>query len=386
MKILGLQLTKNKEQKTTDTGNMMFSTPLMDIGRGNLSLPYVNSNYTTNNYVLFGNDNLYPQILIQLYLQSAIHGACIDFISNSVIGGGYTWDTFDTFTAREIIEIKTFEKKTRFKQMVKSITKDWTIHRRVVIEVITKDKKVVNIKRLDPSKVRNNKDKSIFVYSDDWSMGLVNTKEYKKYYIGCPDGSHILYFEEEVPGQDIYPIPSYNSILNWAFLDSEQSFFHKSNLQNGIFPSLAIRRPKNFSSLEEIKKFKEEISLKTGASNAGKVMVLTGNGFDDTPQIESISSNNNDNMFLETSREIKENICIAHKINPSIMGVKVSGQLGNTTEIKDSYLIFEKNVVKPEREELEYILNEIVEVYGLKTTLTINNYQIIDGEITEIVE
>lgn len=384
MKILGLQLTKNKSNTTTDAGSMMFSTPLMDIGGGDLSLPYINSTYTTNNYVMFGVDNLYPQLLIQLYLQSAMHGSCIDFISQSLIGGGYTWDNYDKLTASEIVDIKTFEKKSRFKQLVKSITKDWTIHRRVVIEVIVKDKKVSNIKRIDPSKIRNNKDKSIFIYSDDWSMGLVSTKEFKKYHIGVKDGSYILYFEDETPGQDIYPIPSYNSILNWAYLDSEQSFFHKSNLQNGIFPSLAIRRPKNFSSLEEVKRFKEEISLKTGAGNAGKVLVLTGNGFDDTPTIEGISSNNNDTMFTETSKEIKENICIAHKINPSIMGVKVSGQLGNTTEIKDSYVIFEKNVVMPERETLEYIFNEIIEVYGIKTTLTINNYQIIDNQIEEI--
>jgi len=382
MKILGIQLSK-KNKTTTEIGSQTFSTPLMEIGGGNLSLPYVNSTYTTNDYVLFGQDNLYPQLLVQLYLQSPIHGACIDFISQSIVGGGYSWDN-ENMTAVEIVDIKTFEKKNKFKQVVKSITKDWVIHRRVCVEVTVKDNKVTKFKRLDPSKVRNNKSKTKFVFSDDWSMGLVNTRTIDKYNLSVKDGNYMLYFEDEIPGQDIYPIPTYNSILNWAFLDSEQSFFHKSNLQNGIFPSLAIRRPKNFSSLEEMSKFKQEISLRTGASNAGRVLVLTGNGFDDTPSIESISSNNNDKMFTDTSKEIKENICISHKINPSIMGIKVSGQLGNTTEIKDSYVIFEKNVVMPERESLEYILNEIIEVSGIKNTITINNYQIIDNQIEEV--
>jgi len=378
MKIFGLEFGK-KEIKN-DIGQQAFSTPFQPIGGNNLSSPYINSNYTVNDYVMFGGDNLYPQLLVQLYLQSALNGACIDFIYQSVIGGGYEWDN-ENITAVEKVEIKTFEKKNGFKKMVKSITKDWIIHRRVCIEVIVKNKKVEKVRRIDPVKIRNNADKSVFVFSNDWSSGLVNSKRLEKFHWGCKDGSYMLYFEDEVPGQDIYPIPTYNSILNWAFLDNEQAFFHKSNLQNGIFPSLAVRRPKNFGSIEEMRQFKEEIGSKTGASNAGRVLVLTGNGFDDTPEIQAISSNNNDKLFLETSKEIKENICIGHKINPSIMGVKVAGQLGNTTEIKDSYLIFEKNVVMPERASLEDIFNEIIEVCDIKNTISINNYQIIDAEI-----
>lgn len=378
MKIFGLEF--GKKEIINDIGQHAFSTPFLPIGGKNLSSPYINSNYTVNEYVMFGEDNLYPQLLVQLYLQSALNGACIDFIYQSIIGGGYEWDN-NNISAVEKVEIKTFEKKNGFKKMIKSITKDWIIHRRVCIEVIVENKKVKKVKRIDPVKIRNNYDKSVFIFSNDWSSGRVNSKKYEKFYYGCKNGSYLLYFEDEVPGQDIYPIPSYNSILNWAFLDNEQAFFHKSNLQNGIFPSLAIRRPKNFGSIEEMRQFKEEISNKTGASNGGRVLVLTGNGFDDTPEVESISSNSNDKLFLETSKEIKENICIGHKINPSIMGIKVAGQLGNTTEIKDSYLIFEKNVVMPERNVLEDIFNEIIEVCDIKNTISINNYQIIDAEI-----
>ena len=88
--------------------------------------------------------------------------------------------------------------------------------------------------------------------------------------------------------------------------------------------------------------------------------------------------------FVEwTSKELKENIAIGHMINPSIMGVKTAGQLGNTTEIQDSYSIFEKNVVMPEREELELVFNDLVHIFGIKNEVSINEWAIIDGIIKQ---
>ena len=41
-------------------------------------------------YVKSGNDNRFPQYLIDLYNRSAIHAACIDSIVHGVIGQGLT--------------------------------------------------------------------------------------------------------------------------------------------------------------------------------------------------------------------------------------------------------------------------------------------------------
>ena len=65
------------------------------------------------------------------------------------------------------------------------------------------------------------------------------------------------------------------------------------------------------------------------------------------------------------------------------MGIRVSGKLGSGTDIKQSYIIFEKNVVKPLREEVEYIINQLLTLEGLKVTYSINDYQIINETIIE---
>jgi len=387
MKIFGFNIGGNKptQQTTSTIGPMAFSTPFMKVGGANLSLPYVSTYYTTNGIILFGEDNLYPQLLNQLYYTSPIHSQCIEFITNAVIGGGYSWAD-ETISAAAKVDQLAFEKLNKFNKLSRLLTRDYIIHRRVCVIVKKINDKIVKFTRLDPSTIRNNADLSKFAYSYDWSRGYLSAKEYHRYYPDTKETECLYVFQDNTPGQSIYPIPSYNSALNWAALDGDLSYFHKNNMQNSIFPSIVIKRPKDFSSVEEVDKFKAEISSKTGASNAGRVLVLTGNGKDDLPEFQQVSANNNDGAFEVSAKECKESISIAHGINPSIMGVKTAGQLGNTEEIKNSYVIFEKNTVMPFKAVMEEILNDLVDIAKIPNTIVINDYQIIEGEIVDTTE
>lgn len=382
MKIFGFDISRSGSTPTKESNPQTFSA-FVPIGKENLSLPYIDPLYTLNGITQFGSDNLYPQKLNQLYFSSPIHSACIDFTVNAIIGGGYSWNT-ENAPAQEIVDRLAFEKFNQFGKLSRLLTRDWLIHKRITVEVLRRGKDVVKFRRLDPETIRNDQWLERFMYSSDWRRGYLNAKEFVKHYDGCKETSSLYVFYDSSPGVSSYPLPSYNSALNWVQLDGEQAYFHKNNIQNAIFPSLAIRRPKEFQSIDEIERFKTEIASKTGAANAGKVLVLTGNGIDDTPEVISIPTNDNSKIFDTTSKELKENISIAHKINPSIMGIKTAGQLGNTTEIQDSYTIFEKNVVQPDRMIMEEVLNELIHIAGIHDSITINNYQIIEGQIVDV--
>ena len=389
MKILGFEFGKQPQPmtQTVKIGNNVdygsFSTSFLQIGPGNLSLPHINRYYTQNGIVRFGEDNLYSQLLNQMYYTSAIHGGIIDTITNATIGGSYSWKD-EKLTASESVKIKVFEKVNKFKKLARLLTRDYVIHSRVTVLIIKNlDGSFKSMKRLDPSTIRNNELNTKFVYANDWSRGSVGLKEFTRYDESAKTIESLYVYQDETPGQDIYPIPRYNSILNWAYLDGEQAFFHKSNIQNSVFPSLAIKSPKKFETTEEIEQFKAGIKDKTGAKNAGRVLVLTGNGMDDVPDVVPISANNNDKLFDTTSKELKDNIAFAHMINPSIMGVKVAGSLGNAEELKMSYSIFEKNVIMPLREVMLEIFNDLVDIANVQNTIEINDFQIIDSVIQE---
>jgi hypothetical protein len=378
MKIFGIEFGGKTPAVRTEP--QAFSTPFLKIGKGNLALPYIQSNISNGSIIYFGEENLFPQILNQMYYTSPIHGAIIDFCVKATIGGGYEIDGIDS--GKQRVDFEVFKRKVKLPKMVNAIARDYQIHRRVhVILTFSDSGKWLAMKRVDPSCIRYRFDGD-FEYSSDWSVQQ-NRRIIAKYNPMKPCGEMLYTYGEPGAGQDYYPIPTYSSCLNWVFLDGEQSLLHKSNIQNSIFPSLIIRRPKRFGSKKEAEDFKDGIAGASGSSNAGKVMVLTGDGMENTPEAQTVSSNNNDKLFESTAKEIKDNICFAHKINPSIMGIKVQGSLGNAQELEMSYAIYEKNVILPEREENEDIWSELMQIAEVEAKLNLKGFKIIGDNIVD---
>jgi hypothetical protein len=381
MKIFGMNFGRSEEPLTQSVdGYQSFSTPFMKVGKGNLSMPNVNRYYIQNGIVRFGDDNLYPQLLNQMYYTSSIHGSIINFITNSIIGGGYEIGKPDILSAIEKVDIKTFEKINKFKDMAYILTRDLVIHRRVCV-LVDKSTSTTKLFRLDPSTIRNNEFNTEFSYSMDWSRGI-SKQLFKRYTPGCKEEKTLFVYQENTPGQDIYPIPNYNSILNWAFMDGEIPFFQKANIQSSIFPSAVVRKPSAFKSDDEKRAFKESFA-RTDQDRYGKVTVLVGNGLENTPEYIPVPTNNNDKLFTTTRKDLIDSICQAWSINPGIMGVKVAGSLGNNQELEMSYAIYEKSVVMPFRNKLTDIFNELIDIYELNQPLKINDYQIIEKEIKQ---
>jgi len=359
-----------------------FSTPFMDIGDGNLSLPYINSRVGSDKgMIYFGGDNLFPQLLNQMYYVSPLHSSIVEFKVRSVIGGGLEIDETG-LSQRDIIEWKMFNTKNNLKRIATTITRDIIMHSRVCFKVKVKNKIVVSYERISPEKVRTNKDRSRYFIADDWSTQL-GQQTLKPYHPECKDEYQLYCYELDTIGDYPYPIPQYSSCLNWVFLDGEMSYLHKSNIQNSIFASFMIKFPKKPASTEEKNAIKEQIEKTKGAPNAGRVVAFFANNQDQLPTLESIPVNNNDQLFIQTDGRIDEKICQAHTIDPILMGIRVSGKLGSGSDIKQAYVIWEKNFVIPTRDVLSHIFDDMIKLSGVKVKAIINNFQIINDTIVE---
>lgn len=367
-----------------DSQYQAFSTPFQKLPVGNLSLPFIWDRYETRGYVPFGQDNLYPQYLNQVYYSSPLHGSIVNFKVNASVGGGFEVDT-SKLTAKEKVDFYTFERKLNLNKLVKSLTKEYIVHERVYFCVTLKGGKAVKIESVSADKVRKNKNGTLYTVADDWTQSA-NLKKYKPYDRSCKDGTYMLAFEEHSLGMDIYPIPSYTSALNFAYLSGELSYLAKSNIQNSVFPSFAIKFPKKPQSDEELNSIKNTVNKMKGAENAGKAVAFFANNKDQLPELEAIPTNDNDKLFTEASDLVTEQICFAHTIDPILLGVRTTGSLGNGSDIKQAYIIFEKNVIIPLRERIEQIFNTLMQVWGLKLELVVKNYQIINETIVEVEE
>ena len=374
-----------KPQTTTQVveGYQSFSTPFGRVGDANLSLPYVNGRFQIAGYIPFGQDNMFPELLNQLYYTSPLHGAIVDFKTNSVVGGGYTLKS-EGMTNEDKLKLYTFEKKIKLGKVERAIAQQLTVHHRVYFKLCYNAKReLYKIYNVSPEKVRIARDKQTYFLCDDWST-RIDVTSIKKYHPTNSDLEQLYVYEIMTLGQEWYPLPQYTSALNFAFLSGELSYFAKSNIQNSVFPSFAMMFPKRPQSEEEKSMIKHTIDRLKGAANAGKAVAFFANSVDQLPKIESLPTNGNDKLFHEASALNTEQICFAHTIDPILMGVRTTGSLGGGADIKQAYVIFEKNVVMPLRAQVEEIINELLEIAKIPGEYTINNFQIINETIVEI--
>lgn len=374
---------KEEAPQVVDMGGYQsFSTPFLKVPDTNLSLPYIDSRYANRGYVPFGSDNLAPQLWNQLYYSSPLHGAIVNYKTNAVIGGGYSFDE-TKLSAKDKVNLFAFTKKIGIKKTLNAITKDLILHERVYFILTLKNGQLTKIKKVGAEKVRTNKDKSVYSVNDDWQYSG-NIKQLTPYHPNCKDGEFIYVYELESVGQDIYPIPQYTSALNFAFLSGEMSYLQKASIQNSIFPSFAMMFPKKPQGKEEMELIRNTVNKLKGAENAGKAVAFFANSKEQLPELVNVPTNQNDELFKGTSELITEQICFAHTIDPILLGVRTTGSLGNGSDIKQAYIIFEKNVVTPLRECVTDIMNGILKIADIDTKLDITNFQIINETITVV--
>jgi hypothetical protein len=383
MGLLG-KFKKDDTLKVVDTGYQSFSTPFLKVPEGNLSLPFVDVRYTTQGYIRFGSDNLFPQYMNQMYYISPLHGAIVDFKTNATIGGGYTFDE-SKLSDMEKVVLYAFGKKIGFKDTIKVVTKDVILHGRVYFSIELKNGKTHNVKRIAPEKVRINQTKTLYAVNEDWQYGMQITT-YEPYHPECKDGTYLYVYEQKSVGQDYYPLPQYTSALNFAFLSGELSYLQKSNIQNSIFPSFAMMFPKKPQGPEEMQLIKDTVNKLKGAENAGKAVAFFANNKESLPDLVNVPTNSNDELFRGVSELNTEQICFAHTIDPILLGVRTSGALGSGSDIKQAYVIFEKNTIIPLRETVTDIINGLLKVVGIDAKVEITNYQIVNETITSVDE
>lgn len=363
-----------------------FSTPFGKIGASDLALPYVYSTNSSEPWIRFSNggtnDNLFPQVINQLYYSSPLNSAIINFKTSAVIGGGFNLESADTSAKHRINELA-FIKSNNFNKTMRMLTKDLIMHGRICVLIHPSvNGSPVKLQRVGPEQVRHNELKNIFTVCKDWSRSTGITS-YPTYDSGYKTPSMFYYEIDGDAGQDIYPVPSYCSANNWSFLDGHMSYLHKSNIINSIFPSMMITLAKDIQSTEELESFRKTVEDAKGAPNAGRIMTFIGEDPTQLPTVTPIPTNQNDKLFTQTDERIDASICRAHQIDPLIMGIRVSGKLGSGAELPQSYLIFEKNVVLPLRIMIKEIGDELLSIADMNSTIIINNFQIIDNKIVD---
>jgi hypothetical protein len=365
---------------------MAFSTPFVKIKGGDLSKPYISSDLTgSGGYVRFGADNLYGSIINQMYFTSPLHQGIVEFKKNAMIGDGYEYEGALDYSDK--LKIKTWDKTNKIKKNLPLIARDIIMFNAfyAIVNINEETGEMVKFDRVSPEKVRLDNELKFGFISDNW-LRQKNIKQIPIYKVGSRKKEQLFIYQIESPGQHPYPLPNYTAAMNWIFLAGEVALLQKSNIVNSIFPSMIIRRPQRFQSEDEKNAFMDGVMRKKGADDAGFIGVLTADSPELLPQIDTMQTNGNDGLFLQSDYRCDEEICRCHQIDPLIMGIRVSGKLGSGNEYQQAYKIFEKNWIRPHIDILEEIINDILLMSKLSFNFKVNYSEIVDGEIENIDE
>lgn len=144
--------------------------------------------------------------------------------------------------------------------------------------------------------------------------------------------------------------------------------------------------PKKPQGPEEMQLIKDTVNKLKGAENAGKAVAFFANNKESLPDIVNVPTNSNDELFKGVSELNTEQICFAHTIDPILLGVRTTGSLGSGSDIKQAYVIFEKNTIIPLRETITDVINGLLRAVGINAHVEITNYQIVNETITSVDE
>ena len=343
------------------------------------SLPVI-KDIRNKDWMYYGEDNLYPDRLIEMADTSAMHNTCIQAIKDGIYGEGIELigDEYINTDGQTIDDI------------YENISLDYTMFQGYALNVIWNKEgtQIAEMYHLPFANVRSGKkneedDVEEYYYSSDWS----NLRKYKEMPYRAFDvtdnkgdnASQIFYYFNYTPGQDVYPLPSYVAATNDITLDSKVSRFHVNNISNGLAPSMFISMKNGIPSPEQRREVYKEIEdTFTGEENAGRFF-LSFSDADNAPEVTPIDSANDD-YYLTLESRITSRILTAHRItSPLLLGISNgTGFSSNADEILVSYAHFEGTVIEPKRKKITTSFGYILKLSGYNV-----NIKVIPNRIVE---
>ena len=309
-------------------------------------------------WVLFGQHNSFPKDLLEYRNSSAIHDAIIEGKTSLIAGNGLlfddTRDLSDSFIVNNWKLVPFWRKLDKVFWMV---TRDQQTFGYSAFEVIySMDKtRIADINWIDASRLavgkKNNLDQvECYYYSANWSNIKQNPP--RKIEAWNPNGKELrqlVFIKYDDNNMDYYALPNYFSALKWVKADGLMADYNLSAIENGFSPSIVFKFYKK-PTPEERRMNAEAIKKQHGGTkNAGKALIFYADGKELAPDVSTIDATNIDQRLLQVADQIVQQIISGHRAQPELLGIPTPGRLGGSTDLLQSWNIFNTMVIKPER-------------------------------------
>jgi hypothetical protein len=356
---------------------------------------------TKNDWVNFGQDNLYPNYLLDLFLGSAINGALVKSIGAMIYGEGLAATNADDNTDTKESYLRLTELlHNSDDDVLKDLAMDLKLFGGCYVNVIwSRDRsKIAKMLHIPAQYIRSGKmiDGEIrhYYYSADWSKTRKAEYKPRAYPAFNTDdrtqASQILMIRDKNPALFYGFAPDYVAATDWIQMELEIAQFHLSNITSGMTPSMHVGFSNGIPSDEERRTIERQLNAKfAGSGNAGKILITFNDGKETAPVIEPIQMNDAQSAWEGMSKQAVNQILAGHRVtSPILFGIRSEGGgLGNNAdELRDAYSLFNNTVVIPFQNTLLKGLEKIFKVNDISLDLYFKSLKpadFIDLDVTE---
>lgn len=319
-------------------------------------IPFIS--FGNTKLINWGQDNLFPQELINYYENVPANSSSIDFTESLIVGQGLNTDKLDYWTVKKLIG-------------------DYLIFGGYAIEVIKLRNGNVLYNYVDISKLRYNEGATKILYCEDWSS-------YKQTIIknDISDGkTNGIYIFKNFKSKGLYPKPNYMSLIDVFATYKSIIEYHRNNSENGFSPSYHINVI-GVSDDDERDELEKSLLAKF-TKNGQKFLLSFSNSDVDGITVNKIDGNDDDKKFTEIITFLREEIFVGHKITSSSL-IGINNNTGfSKSEYEESLGVFKENIIEGYRNELLYSFEELT---GITDLMFIDKEEKNDVEVQDTVD
>ena len=331
-------------------------------------------------YIKYGENNDYPEYLVELYNKSPKHGAIIKSKVHYITGNGWKGGEDASNFIEHANRIESLDDITR------KVALDIELFGGAYIEVIwSMTGQIAELWHCDYVKIRTNKDNTQYWYSDNWKDSKIKPEVVPAFNPKMPTNKQILYVKEYRPNIGIYALPSYFAALNYIEADIEVSKHVLGNAQTGFSASKLITLPNGEPPDEEKREVDKSIRKMFSGADGKKFMISFVNDASRKPIIDDLGASDiTKEDFAKVDSLIQTNIFSGHQVTtPSIMGIAEAGKLGTRSEMRDGYEIFKNTYINSKQMHLESVFNMLSMINGVTSELKLVSVEPLGIEFSE---
>ena len=338
----------------------------------NIVLPTEKASSGDDDMVTWGENNGYPEYLLDLYknvatLRSIING-CVDFVTGDSVTANVTPQENGEMnlaheSARDIV-MRCAESFYHYGGFALQVTRDLA-------------GRVAEIIPLDLRYVRANKDFDVFYYSEDFGKKYTRSANMLTYPAFMPNADHpisVLFVKNTTT--QVYPAPLYAASVKACETERAIDDFHLNSIKNGFVPSVII----NFNNGEPEDPIKDESEKDVKAKycspeNAGRPILSFNKDKDSAATFEVLKTEDFGDKYAALAKHCRQQIFTSFRANPNLFGIPTENLGFSAEEYASSFALFNRTEIVPVQ---QMIVDALDYILGTKGAVTIEPFSLLD--------